>query len=83
MSQLFGLQHRGDGEIDTRLRLSGIPGVVVLHGLHGVRPAGVEHRHGPDIVTRRVLCLCGAWRQREHRHYCYIYLVHVHFHGCL
>ena len=60
--------------------------VVVLDGLYGVRPFGVEHRHGPDVVTRRVLRLCEAWRQREHRkhrHYCYMHLVHVHFHGLL
>ena len=53
-------------------------------GHQGVRPVGVEHRHGPDKVPRRVLRLCGAWRKHEHgnhRHYCYMYL--VHFHGLL
>ena len=59
--------------------------VVVLDGLYGVRPARVKHRHGPDIVARRVLGLREAWRQREgcHSHNCYIYLVLVHNHGCL
>ena len=78
--------YHGDGEIDTRLRLSGIPGVVVLDGLQGVRTARIEHRHGHDIVPRRVLRLYEAWRKHEHgnhRHYCYMYLVHFHFHGLL
>ena len=82
-SFLFPLYH-GDGEIVTRLRLSGIPGVVVLYGLQGVRTARVKHRHGPDKVARRVLSLCEAWQQYgKHRRYCYMYLVHVHFHGLL
>ena len=62
--------------------------VVVLYGLQGVRPARVEHRHGFDIIPRRVLSLCGAWRQHEHRKGCqrhdgYMYFVLVHVYGCL
>ena len=39
--------------------------VVVLHGLKGVRPGGVEHRHGPDEVARGVLRPGGAGKERK------------------
>ena len=53
----------------------------------GVRTAGVKHRHGPDIVARRVLCLHEAGWQREgcqrHDGCMYLVLVHVYVYGCL
>ncbi len=39
----------------------GARAVVVLHGLQGVRPVGVKHRHCPDIVPRRVLSHAQRW----------------------
>ena len=51
--------HSGDGDGRTAQP------VVVLYGLKGVRPVGVEHRHGPDEVARGVLRPGGAGKERK------------------